>query len=762
MARALDAAQGLRLAFRLRWTSGPQGTVELIPTSPEGARWMERVLAASYGPGQWTTGNRPPGVLGPTKSLLGTLVPGTFLPARSPEGIASWADTALTALATLPAGGIVEWSIRGFPPREADRPAAPQIEPRRVPPGFRLAPLTDLERHLRERQAREGAAGWLVTVAVTVLAGRAGTLLPRLCGLISASSQGPGGANLRWSRPVRWLRESPRAFAARGDEVAALFPDRWTPVGSGRGLDPSVPGIPVGRAAGGLLERLPFPHAEGRHAVLLGETGMGKSSALTALALHAARRAGVVLLDPIGDTARAFLDRLPETVRGRALWVSPTESALPMNALAALQAYGANPMHREKARLDLVSALRRVRSFRYGETPFWGPRLEEMLGRALQAAAALPRGTLVDAEALLAGRASVPDRVPPGAEGLVRDLREAALQRPEEMDGARRLLAEVTGNAVLRRLLCEPDARLSPSDLLGPSSITVISGDAPATGESTARYLLAVYLALLWAELLSRPGGPKTVLALDEAQWYAHESVAEVLRLGRRSNIHLYLATQSLGSLPLPVREAILANAADFVLFRGSADDAREFSRWRPDLDGGDLLALDRGEAIVLLGKGRAAARVGMAGLPAAGSSGAARKAVQERGRVWHVVPTDGEGGCREPEESEHGPVGVPLLEVLRAALESAPGRETVELPLAAVRRILDPSGAGVRDLGRRLANAGAILERRRGESGTIWLLAARAVEPLLPTPPDPATIERARECWRQVAAEASTGGQPF
>lgn len=760
---AMRAGQGLRAGFRLLWGSGTAGSIRLVPQASDGVEWVERILGSCYEAGQWARVRGDGELTSGPLVRHGTVRPSGALPPRSPDGCPSWAESTFLGLANLPSGGRVEWSLTPFSPRAAPGGQPPPIETRYVPPGFRLAPLTDLERVRREQEVRGRSAGWLVSLRAACDAPQPTGLLARLCDLVRTTSQAPDGATVRWVRPVPWFRTTPPAFVATTEEVCALLPDRWSRAGGSAGADPNPLALPVGRTHTGAVEHLAFPEGEGRHAGLIGETGMGKSSTLTALALLASRRAGVVLLDPIGDTARAFLDRLPAPARERALWISPTDSPLPMNALDAVRAEGGSPLSREKARLDLVAALRRVRAFRYAETPFWGPRLEEMLGRAVLAAAAVPRGTLVEAEELLSGRqVPVAAGQPPATAGLVRELREAALQRPEEMDGARRLLAEVTGSPVLRRLLCEPEARLRPADLLQPGCITVVSGDAPATGEASARYLLAVYLALLWAHLLARPGGPKTVLALDEAQWYAHESAAEILRLGRRSNVHLYLATQSLAALLPPVREALLANAADFVLFRGSPDDAREFSRWRPDLSAGDLLSLDRGEAALLLGKGSRLSRVRTAALPPTPPLSHAREEVRARGRRWEVRPPESPEPPQLGSAAANEGVALSLWQLLRAAIEGSPGEETVEIPLGAVRRLLDPTGEGVRELGRRLSAAGAIVERRRSEAGMTWVLRCAAVLPLLPPAPDPETADEARQRWRRVTAKPSAGGQPF
>ncbi len=758
---ALHSAQGLGAGFRLIWRTGPAGSVDLLPEGRAGPRWFAGAFAPCYDATQWyrtVDSGASPAVRAQRRGVVG---PDQSLPLRPEDGSPAWVETVHAVLPELAAGGTVEWKAQPASPRPAQGLHPPELEQRFVPAGFRTQPLSRLELETRDRlDRRRRQASWGVSVVARVSGSAPSTLLGELCGLVQAASQTGSGAALRWVRPWPWMPVAPGAFLASEAEVAALLPDRWSDVAFGEADGARVPGLPIGRTVRGATACFPFPVAEGRHAALLGETGMGKSSALVSVALAASRRGAVLLFDPIGDSARAFLDRLPSPARGRAIWVSPADAPLPINALDVVRTESGGEFHREKARLDLVSALRRVRAFRYADTPFWGPRLEEMLGRAVACAAALPGGTLVEAQALLAGRLP---REPPGlplqAADAYRELREAAIARPDEVDGARRLLAEVTENAVLRKLLAVPESRLRPYDLVGPSAITVISGDAPVVGETTARYLLAVYLALLWSELLARPGGPKTVVALDEAQWYAHDAAAEILRLGRRSNVHLYLATQSLNSLLPPVREAVLTNAADFLVFRGAPEDAREFSRWRADVGPDLLLSLGRGEAVLLVGKGQRATRLQTSALPPSDESGRARQELRERLKCWEVAaPTapPANPATLAPAEADE------LEELLRAAMPESGAQESFDFPFERVRLLYDPPGIRVRALGKRLRAAQALLGRGHGPDGAFWRLSTRAVARTLPPEPDPEIRARARERWKTVREPPATGGERF
>ncbi|MCI4342432.1 MAG: TraG/TraD/VirD4 family protein [Thermoplasmata archaeon] len=325
--------------------------------------------------------------------------------------------------------------------------------------------------------------------------------------------------------------------------------------------------------------------------------------------------------------------------------------------------------------------------------------------------------------------------------------------RREEGEGARRLLGEITRSSALRRLLCSATPDWSLDEVDRPHAITVVSGGAAELGESGARLLLGVYLALLWSRLLSRRPDQKLFLVLDELQWYAHGALSELLRLGRRYNIHVYAATQSLASLPEGVQEPLRTNVADFLLFRGDPGEAREFSRWLPSLPPERLLALARGRAVLLEGKGsdlrwiRTVAPIGPKRRTAAGAAGSE--------------------GAGEPKE-----VPMPAARTSQTPnlpVEPAPGDQA---SLAVCLRLAEPLSDGgfqlrlrrlesegqltrpqIRALGRILATRGLLRSSGKLRDERIWALSA------LPTVTDRSAV--AAPSPERKSSSASTQPDP-
>ncbi|MCI4362101.1 MAG: hypothetical protein L3J77_02765, partial [Thermoplasmata archaeon] len=498
--------------------------------------------------------------------------------------------------------------------------------------------------------------------------------------------------------------------------------------------------------------------AQGRHALLLGETGMGKSSLLVRLMARAAALGAVVFFDPIGDTSRRLIDHLPEVDLGRVVWLSPACSPVGINALAPA---APDSLAGQRALGDLVEALRRVRAGRYAESPFWGPRLEEMLTLALRAASRYPGGTLVDAATLLGGGGRSPRGVPPGAESAVQELIDRIRDRPDEIDGARRVLGEVVRTPILARMLATRTPAFSMAEAIRTRRIVLVSGDAPEVGEAAARTLLSVHLALLWLEIVARPAA-KTFVVADEIQGYSNDAAVELFRMGRRFNVHLWAATQSLAALPEVVREAAVTNAADIVVFRGSPDDAREVARWAPELASESLLGLRRGEAAVLAGKGSDVAWVRIPFEPD-------RPRPDRWSTLWEQCrpfwspnpapepPTEPHDGAPPDAGDSEDPVREILL-VLWAGLLATSEGAALTVSLDALREAVDPSGAGVRTVGQRLSAAGA-LEVGSSAAGRTWTVERAAVAALLGAGVAPAELVEADRRWARVATSSGGSG---
>lgn len=548
--------------------------------------------------------------------------------------------------------------------------------------------------------------------------------------VIESSLRSARGNGLRFSRHRLRLPGSLPSFPVSEDELACVLPT----FDGGVGVLESppvrdLPVLPLGRTGAGRIVGPVVEPDQGRHLAVLGETGMGKSATLVSVARKALTLGGVVLFDPLGETAHSFRSELSDVERERLVWISPTEPSCGINALEGIGQSEMDPVLSDRRLYDIVHALRRVRSSRYPDSSYWGPRLEEMLTRAVRAAALLPQGTLADAHTLLATGGRTHQAVPLEAQDAVRELSSRVRERPDDAEGARRLLYEVVRSQVLERMLCKREPQLHTRELVESDRIAIVSGEAPVVGESVARYFLAVYLALVWSELLARSSNPKTFVLLDESQWFSHESLAEMLRLARRRNVHVVLATQTIGSLPEGVAEAVWTNVSDFVAFRGSPEEARELSRTTHGLSMEEILALPRGHAAVLLGKGNTVEWLRTSGRP---------PRVERRPELTAEASSASDSARRSPglRDDETSVTVDDVLAALAARARTLAPGAPLRVELAELRNSVDPGGQAVRKAGSTLAQAGAILQCERTAAGSIWVLDPRRIPPVPDTSP--------------------------
>ncbi len=743
---ALRAGHGVGAAFALRLDSGPAPSLRLILDDLASERWAARAFVPSFPPHQWTRERVRPSVSESFAFVARRIQPWP-IPLRTAADGPPLVDHLAKTAGTLPRGVTVTLEARPLP-----APLPGWWEPDSVP--WERAPVN---RGVPPRGSREAERGhrpapapperplfWSLgtSIGLSDPQGLDKDRFRSASRAVERATRSGLGNGLSIVGRVRGRFRGSLGFATSEEEMLLVFPGPDCPAPGEAWTNASVPWFALGRTSSGEAVGPEIEPDQGRHLAVLGETGMGKSSMLVALARRASRGYGLILLDPLGETAAALGRELDSEALRSAIRIDPVDHPLRVNALDGIGPPGPDPIRSERRLNDLVHALRRVRAGRYADSSFWGPRLEEMLTRAVRAAASLEQGTLTDAHTLLATGARLHREVPDASRGVLRELGDRIRERPEDAEGARRLVYEVVRSPVLERMLCARSPELASRELVAPGRVVVVSGSASRVGEATARYLLSVYLALVWSELLARPTPSKTFVLLDEAQWFSHESLAEMLRLGRRSNVHVVLATQAISTLPDSVADAVWTNVSDFVAFRGSPSEAHELCRASRALSTEAILSLPRGHAAVLLGKGhtvrwlrtvRVPRPPAEGGPPDAVGPALAREGGGSPGGEGAETPAmgsrEGEGPPSDPAaEGARRASAADVLRELKSRACAPTAPERLRVSLEELRRDFDPTGRAVREAGAVLGRSGAIVETERSADGTFWVLASDRV----------------------------------
>ncbi|MCI4348025.1 MAG: ATP-binding protein, partial [Thermoplasmata archaeon] len=417
---------------------------------------MQFGLAGAYELGQWQAtecGSPPERLL--TRFVVAA-AGSSELPFPSAVEVPPWSETVLAELGAIRAGIVVEWDLLPDPTIPSKYPPSPPTSS--MSPG-ELRMRTLPERVLHDgAEARRTGLRWRVDGRIlTDPSNESHEASVRLSLLLEKASHLDGGNGFRCRRATSLLSRFSSGVVLSEAELVGLFPPSASVAFSSRPGEPlEGPCLWLGKDLRGSLAGLPLDPVEGRHLLVLGETGMGKSSLVVRLAWQALHWGNVLFFDPVGDTAREFLAGLPAAAR--VSWVSPTVRGLTLSLLGEIESRGrGNHERRERLVDDVVSALRRVRVARYAESPFWGPRLEEMLSQALRAASQWPGTSLSIAERLLSPGWFASRPIPETAREAVADIRRRIERSPQDGDGARRLLSEITRSEVLRGMLDDDD-----------------------------------------------------------------------------------------------------------------------------------------------------------------------------------------------------------------------------------------------------------------------------------------------------------------
>ena len=281
------------------------------------------------------------------------------------DGRAPWIDAVLASSVSVRQGGMLAFEMQPRGPASSGRASRWTGPLEAQPQGFRLATPPSSVRATADRlEERRLASAWSVEVRLwePPETSRETAAHRRFALLVESASRREGGSGVRFSPSGSGGHAPAATSSSLRPRSPCYFPGtrcRFLPLAESRPVG-SVPLI-LGEGLGGRVTRVWVDPDQGRHLVILGETEWERARSSCVSLRRRPESAGIVLLDPIGDTARRFLGALPSVARPRVLWVSPGDSPVSINALASASEGSAVPFaKRERTLDDLLNALRRT------------------------------------------------------------------------------------------------------------------------------------------------------------------------------------------------------------------------------------------------------------------------------------------------------------------------------------------------------------------------------------------------------------------
>ena len=340
------------------------------------------------------------------------------------------------------------------------------------------------------------------------------------------------------------------------------------------------------------------------HMHVIGATGTGKSTFLLNGIVQDIRNGnGVAVLDPHGDLIEAVINYIPEHRKKDVIVIDPSDNeySVGFNIVSAN-----TELEKEVLSSDLVSMFQRF-------STSWGDQMNSVLANALLAFLEnTERGTLLDVRRFL----------------LEQSFREKILKTVTDQSVIyywKKEFPIIKTNSI-SSILTRLDSFLRPKairyivgqkqglnfdDILNSQKILLVKLSHGLIGESNS-YLLGslvvskIYQTALARQSTAKDGRKNFFVYIDEFQHFITPSLSHVLSGGRKYNVGLVLAHQSLEQISKSDSElasSLIANAGIRICFRLGESDAQKLEKGFASFAEEDLLNLGTGEAICRIGR---------------------------------------------------------------------------------------------------------------------------------------------------------------
>ena len=386
---------------------------------------------------------------------------------------------------------------------------------------------------------------------------------------------------------LRWLVTPPQANAAFRFPVplATEFPGLETRLYR---TAPVATGVPEKGVALGVNEHLGFSQPvrlatddRRRHAYVVGQTGVGKSSLLQNLIMQDIRNGdGVGVLDPHGELVDAILARIPPDRVGDVVYINP-ENQDRIVGLNLLQAR--DELDRDSAINHLIEIFYKLYDMRQAG----GPVFEMNIRNAALLAMADPDdpATLSDIMRVFLDKDFRNRRLDRCRDPLVTGFwKEIALKIKSNdyslADMAAYVgskLARLTHNSLMRNIVLQERSTIDFAEVMDRRRILLVDLCKGKLGETNSSFLAMILVSLLQRAAFARSPRNDTAdffLYVDEFQNVATENFVTLLSEARKYRLNLVLANQYLHQIPEETRAAVLGNVGTLVAFRVGAKDA--------------------------------------------------------------------------------------------------------------------------------------------------------------------------------------------
>lgn len=350
-----------------------------------------------------------------------------------------------------------------------------------------------------------------------------------------------------------------------------------------------------------------------RHVYTIGQTGTGKSTLITNMAVHdIGTGKGVCVVDPHGDLVQAILGRIPKERFEDVIFFDPGDLNNPIG-LNMLE-YNFN---RPEEKTFIVNELIGIFDKLYDLKTTGGPMFEQYMRNAvllLMEDAKNEPATLMEVQRIFTDAAFRKRKLERITNPIVVDfwLKEAekaggdaALQNITPYITSK--FNNFTANDYMRIIVGQEKSAFDFRKIMDEGKILLVNLSKGRIGDINANLLGMIFVGKILMAALGRVDMPEENrkdfnLYIDEFQNFTTDSIAVILSEARKYRLSLVIAHQFIAQLSDKIKDSVFGNVGSYIVFRVGVTDA-EFlvKQFKPEFDENDLVNIDNYNAYVKL-----------------------------------------------------------------------------------------------------------------------------------------------------------------
>jgi len=345
-----------------------------------------------------------------------------------------------------------------------------------------------------------------------------------------------------------------------------------------------------------------------RHIYIVGQTGTGKSTLLTNMAVDdIAKNKGVAIIDPHGDLIEKILGLIPKQRIEDVIIFDPADRRRPLGI--NILEYDFN---RPEEKTFIVNEMQSIFNKLFlAET--MGPMFEQYMRNALLL-------LMEDANPSAGGEpATLMEVARVFTDADFRQRKLARISNPAVIDfwekeaikaGGEAALANMTpyitskfnnftSNDYMRPIIGQFKSAFSFRDVMDEGKILLVNLSKGKIGDINANLLGMLIAGKILMAALSRTDIPQEKrrdfnLYIDEFQNFTTDSIATILSEARKYGLNLTIAHQFIAQLTEKIRDAVFGNVGSVIAFRVGVQDTESLvKQFEPVFNENDLLNID-------------------------------------------------------------------------------------------------------------------------------------------------------------------------